>query len=69
MQASAFPPEVAEMIAKEGCVNALLQASAFPLWLGWEKGCYEKCVNALLQASAFPRDGYDLLRSKSNLLC
>ena len=36
------------------CVNALLQAFAFPRTPALSKGGMEKCVNALLQAFAFP---------------
>ena len=55
MQASAFPLKGLKFIIDfDQCVNALLQASAFPR----AKEEYDKvqsCVNALLQASAFPR--------------
>ena len=37
------------------CVNALLQASAFPLLSNTSQIGQSKCVNALLQASAFPQ--------------
>ena len=40
--------------AKKSCVNALLQASAFPRRNAYAKNIGKICVNALLQASAFP---------------
>ena len=50
------------------CVNALLQASAFPLLAADEVGSYPcGSVNALLQASAFPLRVQMLIRA--NAMC
>ena len=37
------------------CVNALLQAFAFPPIEDWDNPELDVCVNALLQAFAFPQ--------------
>ena len=68
MQAFAFPRGTTYNESYKVCVNALLQAFAFPHFDWWNSDYCWECVNALLQAFAFPQQG-GMRKDEGNYMC